>query len=192
MLLWCKEEQMMVKCLYELSLEHFLIHNLDCPTHKDGYIIDLIFTNNSDLIHNLTVIPAPNSDHYFINWSAVYSRATEPKEDEPEDNENMNEFSFHHLNFFNDTVNWDSLLATAIGQESFVAWIQLVWRLGSHLCVFKLSKNGSLSERLPLMPTTTIPRSPGTDVLWWEGEHGSRNVISLPRLKSTLKHSYRN
>ena len=105
-----KEEQMMVKCLYELSLEHFLIQNLDCPTHKDGNMIDLVFTNNSDLIHNLTVIPAPNSDHYLINCSAVYSRATEPKENEPENNENRNEeCSFHHLNFFDDTVNWDSL-----------------------------------------------------------------------------------
>ena len=73
-------------------------------------MIDLVFTNNSDLIHNLTVIPAPNSDHYLINCSAVNNRATEPKEDEPEDNENRNEeISFHHLNFFDDTVNWDSL-----------------------------------------------------------------------------------
>ena len=81
----------MVKCLYELSLEHFLIQNLDYPTHKDGNMIDLVFTNNSDLIHDLTVIPAPNSDHYLINCSAVYSRATEPKEDEVEDNENRKE-----------------------------------------------------------------------------------------------------
>ena len=87
-----------------------MIQNIDCPTHKDGNMIDLVFTNNSDLIHNLTVIPAPNSDHYLINCSAVYSRATEPKENEPKNNENRNEeFSFHHLNFFDDTVNWDSL-----------------------------------------------------------------------------------
>ena len=40
---------MMVKCLYELSLEHFVIHNLDCPTYKDGNMTDLVLTNNSRL-----------------------------------------------------------------------------------------------------------------------------------------------
>ena len=106
-----KEEQKMVKCLYEHSLDHFLIQYLDCPTHKDGNMIDLLFTNNSDLIHNLTVIPVSNSDHYLINCSAIYNRATEPGRDDQDDKNTDEEPSFHHLNFFDDTVDWDSLSA---------------------------------------------------------------------------------
>ena len=81
-------------------------------------------------------------------------------------------------------------LASTIGQESSVAWIQLVWWTDSHLCVYKLPKNGFRSERLLPLATRDL-RSPDTDELWWEGEHDSRNATSLLRVKSIVKHSYR-
>ena len=80
-------------------------------------------------------------------------------------------------------------LASTIGQESSVAWIQLVWWTDSHLCVYKLPKNGFRSERLLPLATRDL-RSPDTDELWWEGEHDSRNATSLLRVKSNVKHSY--
>ena len=35
-------------------------------------MLDLIFTNNGDLIHNFNVLPSPKLDHFLIEVSAVY------------------------------------------------------------------------------------------------------------------------
>ena len=103
------EEQQMVKALYEIALENFLIQQIDCPTHKDGNTIDLLFTNNSSIIHNAECLPSAVSDHLLMNFSTVYkkSQATDEETEDPRDNENAHDFSC--LNFFDANIDWDSL-----------------------------------------------------------------------------------
>ena len=103
------DEQEMVKSLYELALEYFLIQQYDCATHKGGNTIDLLFTNNSCMIHNVETFPSLVSDHYVVNTSTVYkkSQSVEDEIDDPRDNELTHSFS--SLNFFEESINWDSL-----------------------------------------------------------------------------------
>ena len=102
------DEQEMVKSLYELTLEHFLIQQIDCATHRSGNTLDLLFTNNTNMVHNFNVIPSSVSDHSLINISTVYNSRTSDEElNDPRDNETSN--SFNSLNFFEESIDWQSL-----------------------------------------------------------------------------------
>ena len=79
------DEAEMVRALDNFTSTHFLVQQVDCPTHKDGGILDLIFTNNCDLIHCLSAIPTPNSDHFIIEVSSVYHEPSIPETEHPSD-----------------------------------------------------------------------------------------------------------
>ena len=105
-----RDEQIMVRSLYELALDHFLIQQVEFQTHKDGNVLDLIFTNNFNLIHNINALPSARSDHYVIEFSTVYKSPTpgagnssEVKDIQEEDP------GFRDLNFFSEEVDWQSL-----------------------------------------------------------------------------------
>lgn len=102
------DEQEMVAALYELTLEHFLVQQYDTATHRDGNRIDLLFTNNSNIVHNIECFPSAVTDHYLISFSTVYT--TQPSTEEtndPRDNEDSHSFS--SLNFFDEAINWNNL-----------------------------------------------------------------------------------
>ena len=102
----------MVHDLFELCLENFLVQQLEAHTHKEGNLLDLIFTNNAELIHHLSTAPVPRtSDHYLINFSAVYSGQCEQRNEDPQSNdeEECSRGGFSNLNFFSENVNWPSL-----------------------------------------------------------------------------------
>ena len=67
-----RNEGDVVRALNELTSSHFLVRQVECPTHKDGGMLDLIFTNNGSLIQNFNVLPSPKSDHFLVEVSAVY------------------------------------------------------------------------------------------------------------------------
>ena len=107
-----KDEKKMAKDLSELSLENFLVQQVEVPTHKEGNTLDLIFTNNTDLIHNLSTAPVPRtSDHYLINFTAVYSNCFDATDMDPEtdDSEENTRKGFSDLNFFSEDINWSSM-----------------------------------------------------------------------------------
>ena len=102
------DEQEMVKALYELSLDFFLVQQYDCPTHREGNTIDLLFTNNSDIIHNVEALPSASTDHYLMNFSAVYKSCdTNTEHDDARDQDNATT-DFNSLNFFDEDINWDA------------------------------------------------------------------------------------
>ena len=105
------DEQKMVRNLYNLMLEHFLIQQIDCPTHEDGNTIDLVFTNNSDLVHSFSALPTSRSDHYLIEILTAYKPHSHSGAD-PDCNDtpnHPNDTGFNDLNFFSEDVNWHSL-----------------------------------------------------------------------------------
>ena len=60
-------ERRMLNVLNEFSTELFLSQYVTKPTHKDGNILDLVFVNNSSLIHNYTNVPVlPSTTHHSI------------------------------------------------------------------------------------------------------------------------------
>ena len=105
----CRDEQNIVKSLYDLALEHFLTQEVDQPTHKNGNVLDLLFTNNSHLIHNLCVIPSFNSDHYRIDFTSRYSSSSTHDKDDTQQTQDNEAVGFNRLNFFDDSIDWESL-----------------------------------------------------------------------------------
>ena len=62
-----KDEKIMFEKVFELCNNFQLNQYVNKPTHKDGNILDLLFTNNDNLIHNLNVIPTIlNVSHHSI------------------------------------------------------------------------------------------------------------------------------
>ena len=84
------DEHEMVTGLYGLTLDHFLTQVYDCPTHRAGNTIDLMLTNNSDLVHNIESFPSLVSDHLLMNATTTLN-TTQPSENKgteatPEEN----------------------------------------------------------------------------------------------------------
>ena len=100
------DEQEMVKALYELALEHFLTQQNDSATHKGGNTLDLLFTNNVNMVHNIETFPSSISDHYVVNTSTVYNASKSPEDEAEDPRENELTHSFNFLNFFDDSIDW--------------------------------------------------------------------------------------
>ena len=69
-----KEERVMIDFLHNFKEELLLTEHVMYPTHKDGNTLDLVFTNNSQLIHNYncTEILLSISHHKIIEISTTY------------------------------------------------------------------------------------------------------------------------
>ena len=67
-----REEQKMVSALYSFAVDNFLVQQIEQPTHRDGNILDLLFTNNSDLVHSYTSTYSGQSDHKVVEVRSHY------------------------------------------------------------------------------------------------------------------------
>merc|ERR1711895_130642 len=75
------------------------------PTHKDGNILDLVFTNNVNFIHDCVTIPVlqSTSHHHIVMVTTPYKVQIHPIKDEEKTQQNM----FNSLNFFSKEVDWE-------------------------------------------------------------------------------------
>ena len=105
-----KEESDMIAYMSEFA-ENF--HLVQCipkqATHKAGNMLDLMYTNNTDIIHtiNSSAIPTIYSDHFIIEFTTTMStsttRNTRKQTVKPPDN------IFDCLNFFSSDTKWEEL-----------------------------------------------------------------------------------
>ena len=102
------DEKEMVSALYNLAIDHFLIQQYDCPTHRAGNTIDLLFTNSSNTIHSTEACPSSVSDHFLMTTSTMYNMSQSINE-EPDTTPDEDCRSFRSLNFLNENINWDAL-----------------------------------------------------------------------------------
>jgi len=101
------EERSMLNDLNKFCNEMFMSQYVNQPTHKDGNILDLVFTNNENLIHDYSVLPVlPSTSHHSIVMVStilkVQSLAHDDDQPEPRS-------KFNALNFFSDEVNCNEL-----------------------------------------------------------------------------------
>ena len=75
------------------------------PTHKAGNTLDLVFTNNHQLINEIHSIPTQFSDHYMIEIASFF------KSHFARQHQSQRKFTnvFDSLNFFSDEINWDQI-----------------------------------------------------------------------------------
>ena len=96
------QEKNCAKYLLNLSDDHLLIQQVNEPTRMNKNILDLVFTNNDEFIHNITVEKTNMSDHDIVNMTCINSFAYN---DTDSTLENANPFD--KLNFFK--ANWKNI-----------------------------------------------------------------------------------
>ena len=87
--------------------DHFLRQYISKPTHIAGNTLDLVFTNNNELIHSSKCLPTllSVSDHYLVECSTFFkSVSSHDKEPKPDYLSPLDK-----LNFFNENINWNDL-----------------------------------------------------------------------------------
>ena len=53
-------------------VDDFLLEQIvDHPTHKDGNLLDLLFTNNREIIHSTTYDETTYSDHHIVTFKST-------------------------------------------------------------------------------------------------------------------------
>ena len=77
-------------------------------THKAGNMLDLMYTNSTDIIHsiNSSAVPTIYSDHFIIEFTTTMGTSTTRNTVQPNvkpDN------IFDCLNFFSNDTKWEEL-----------------------------------------------------------------------------------
>ena len=105
------DEQTMVKDLYEFALSHFMVQQIEGSTHEAGKLLDLIFTNNHQLVHDFSSTPSTVSDHYVVEVSAHYKSNTCELENESENQDPDQPPTLRDYNFFHEDAKWPEMKA---------------------------------------------------------------------------------
>ena len=66
------DESQMINSIQNIFDEYFLEKLIDLPTHKDGNLLDLLFTNNTEILHSFSYDETMNSDHYLVSCKTNY------------------------------------------------------------------------------------------------------------------------
>ena len=77
------------------------------PTHIAGNILDLVFTNNPEIIHSINCQQTLRSvlDHYIVECSTVMQSVSSTQiETKPDFHSPLDK-----LNFFDETIKWDDV-----------------------------------------------------------------------------------
>ena len=105
-----KDEKTMIQELSELVNEHFLFQQITKPTHRQGNVLDLCFTNNPVFIHSYQCTETSFSDHRIIECRSTYNRrSANPASNRQPHTSDGPGAVFDTLNFMSDEVDWDSI-----------------------------------------------------------------------------------
>ena len=88
--------------------KHFLNQHILQFTHKDGNSLDLVFTNNANLLHSYEcIIPTLSSvsDHYIVECRT--SLGTSP--DDFDSEQPIKSSPLDNLNFHSNDINWEHI-----------------------------------------------------------------------------------
>ena len=108
-----KAEKDMTNILAEFMSEYFLHQLVDSPTHRAGNTLDLIFTNNVNVVVNHEIIPVtPLSSHSLITCQTFLS-CPKPSHEYPEE-----QSTFDKRNLRSKQTNWDAI-NTEIGSHNW-------------------------------------------------------------------------
>ena len=97
-------ERDMYYYLKEIRCKYFLHQVIHIPTHKDGNTLDLLFTNNQELVHSYQAIPTlmEISHHCMIEVSTSYDLSCNLVEENIIPDQSLNQY-----NYFDENINWD-------------------------------------------------------------------------------------
>ena len=99
----------LLECLSTFTNEHFLTQHVTTPTHVEGGVLDLVFSNNSYIVHSYNTLKPlrSTSDHFVIEVNTpLMCNDNEPEEEKPQ-----LASPFDSLNFFSNDIDWDKISA---------------------------------------------------------------------------------
>ena len=95
----------MVTTLATFQSRQLLSQMIKQPTHSEGNILDLIFTNDRQLFSEINCIPTSKSDHFIVevstHFKSHFAKSRQQKRTF------FNVFDAH--NFFSEDVDWDAI-----------------------------------------------------------------------------------
>ena len=97
-------EKEMSHILAELMSEYFLYQLIYEPTHRAGNTLDLLFTNDPNIVVNHEIFPAPSLSSHCIIMCQTTLSCPQPPQEFPEE---LN--SFDKRNFMSKQTNWDDI-----------------------------------------------------------------------------------
>merc|ERR1711989_159248 len=91
----------------EVIDKHHLVQMIEEPTRKEN-TLDLIFTNNPEIITQLDISKTIMSDHNIIEVTTSLKDCNEftPNNDEATE---IDETDLRHLNFHHENIRWDEI-----------------------------------------------------------------------------------
>ena len=66
------DERIMLRAVMDIAGEFFLQQVIEKPTHKQGNVLDLLFTNNLHFLHSHDTVESIFSDHWIIECATTY------------------------------------------------------------------------------------------------------------------------
>ena len=104
------DQQTMIQDLLNFTNEFYLTQEIMVPTHSKGNTLDLIFTNNTELLHSYESNVTLFSDHHLIEVKLNYkdSNFINKMESTPSDRYNYS-LGFEQLNFFSENIPWEKI-----------------------------------------------------------------------------------
>ena len=107
----CSHEPMsmqnkILECLCNFTNEHFLSQCVTIPTHIKGGVLDLVFTNNSCIVHSHNTFEPLRSisDHYVVEVRTPLLCNKIEEEEKP-----AYASPFDRLNFFSNDIEWEKI-----------------------------------------------------------------------------------
>jgi hypothetical protein len=143
-------EQQQARRLIDLSSDLSLTQCILKPTRNES-ILDLVFTNNSDLLLHYDVVPTIFSDHNFINLY-LNLKSIYPS-DLPPPPPLMASFDFLHADWDHviqdlKSHNWDDLISNAAPQEQVNIFMEKI----EETCRRTLRLRAGLSKKKRIVP----------------------------------------
>ena len=102
-----KDTKLMFSMLSDFANDLCLKQHVNKPTHKDGNILDLFFTNNDSLVNDLLYSKPLNSitHHCIVEIATTYR----PNVQRFKERKSPPRTGFHSLNFFHVDVKWEEI-----------------------------------------------------------------------------------
>ena len=91
--------------LSQFQNKHFLSQMINVPTHKSGNTLDLVLTNNRQLINEFSSFPTKFSDHHLIDISSHFKSHFAKVQGQQKTFAN----TLDSLNFFSEDIDWSAI-----------------------------------------------------------------------------------
>jgi hypothetical protein len=201
-----KEERDMIHYMSEFAEDFHLIQCIPTQaTHQKGNMLDLLYTNSSEIIHSIqaSAIPTIYSDHYIVEFTTSMGTLATRNKAKPTVKKPDNVFDC--LNFFNSDINWNSLEQVIdvhnwedeLNDKDSEERLSLVLKVTGEYCkthvpektVFSSTKSKIPSHRVKLMRRRTRCnkhlQSPRSSI------HKQHLLTELREIEKSLQKSYK-